>query len=144
MTLFDLDDERRLVAPENLRGTVQYSLFVSLHVDLESVLQATALQIRLELILHVLRQRPAGLARSEQRGVVLLDELVHQRGLGPMLRIPGWVDEWPSAAHRRPLARQAGASLRLTVCRDYVAAKGRHRRDCRQRGGIRIPEHVTF
>lgn len=50
----------------------------------KTVLEAAALQIRLELFLHVSRQRSAGsLARDDERRVVLLDEMIEQRLPGP-------------------------------------------------------------
>ena len=62
----------------------------------KAVLEAAALEIRLELLLHVLRQRPpSGFARRNELGIVPLDELVQQGRLGTVAGIPrrsmnGW------------------------------------------------------
>jgi hypothetical protein len=80
------------------------------------VLEPPALEIRLEFLLHVFRQRPAGgFARGEKCGVMLPDELVEQRLLGPMPRIPRRIDKRRSAPWRRTAIRHPSASLRSTM-----------------------------
>jgi len=60
----------------------------------EAVLEPPALQVRLELRLHMSRERPSGsLPRGEKRRVVLLDEPIKERLLGPVLRVARRVDE---------------------------------------------------
>ena len=50
----------------------------------EAMLEEAAFEIRLEFLLHILRQRPAsGFARGDELGKVPLDERVEQRRLGP-------------------------------------------------------------
>src|SRR5690606_682100 len=79
----------------------------------KAVLEATALQIRRELLLHVLRQRPARrFARRDEFGVVALDELVEQRRLGTVARVPGRIDERRRTRPCSPLACHGLASLR--------------------------------
>src|SRR5690606_24544031 len=60
----------------------------------EALLEPPALQVRLELLLHVARQRLA-LRRSRltEPGIVLGDDLVEQRLFGTMARVARRVDE---------------------------------------------------
>lgn len=61
----------------------------------EALLQPAALQVGLELFLHVVRQRPAGLgAQLTECGIVLLDELIVQRAFRSMPGVAGRTDEW--------------------------------------------------
>jgi hypothetical protein len=61
---------------------------LALHAQ-EAVLEASALQVRLELLLHVFGQRPAGgCTRGEQLRVVLLDEPVEEGLLVAVARSP--------------------------------------------------------
>lgn len=54
----------------------------------EALFQAPALQVGVELLLDVIRQRPAGLgAQLTKRGILLLDEPIQQRGVGPVASI---------------------------------------------------------
>ena len=51
----------------------------------EALLQPAALQIGVELLLHVVWQRPIGRgAQITECRIVLLDQLIEQRGLGPV------------------------------------------------------------
>jgi hypothetical protein len=70
------------------------------------VLEAPALEIRLEFLLHVLRQRPAcGFARGDELGVVPLDE---QR-----CRVRCAVSCLPRASIRRSSRSTSGAAISL-------------------------------
>jgi len=60
----------------------------------EALLRPAALQVDLELLLHMARQRPSGLCTQlAKAGVVLLDKLVQQRRLGPVARVTGRIEE---------------------------------------------------
>jgi len=64
---------------------------LALHAQ-EAVLEASALQVRLELLLYVFGQRPAGgLTLGEQLRVVLLDELEEEGLLGLMSPVSTFV-----------------------------------------------------
>jgi hypothetical protein len=56
----------------------------------KSVLEATALQVGLEFLLHVVRQRPAlpGQVLDERR-IVARDDALEERLLGPVARVAG-------------------------------------------------------
>jgi hypothetical protein len=78
----------------------------------EAVLEPPAFQVPLELPSDIGGQRPACvLAHGEKRRIVLLDELVQQRLLGPVPRIPRRIDERRSSPRGYPLARHGIASL---------------------------------
>src|SRR5687768_1698874 len=100
------------------------------------MLEAPALQIRVELLLYVLREQPAcGFAHGDELGVVPLDELVEQRRLRPVASVARRIDErWRTRAC--PLARHDFASLRwmnaVTLTRSETAIATRisaNRRD---------------
>jgi hypothetical protein len=56
----------------------------------DALLEPTALQVSLELLLNESWKRPAGLgAQFAKRGVVLLDELIQQRGFGSVAGMAG-------------------------------------------------------
>jgi hypothetical protein len=60
----------------------------------EALIQPSALEIRLELLLDEIRQRPVGRgAQLTECGIVLLDELVQQRSFRPMPGIAARIDE---------------------------------------------------
>jgi hypothetical protein len=73
------------------------------------VLEAAALQVGLELLLDVLRQRPAGLGTQfAKRRIVLFDEPIQQRRLRPVASIARWAIEIVdvgSRARRRSSSR---------------------------------------
>jgi hypothetical protein len=78
-----------------------------------AVLDAAALQVRFERLLHVLRQRSAGrFTRRDKLRVVPLDERVQQRRLGAVPHVSGRIDEWRRTPARRALPRHGLASLR--------------------------------
>jgi len=77
------------------------------------VLKVPALQVRLELLLHVSRQRSAGrFAGRDQLRVMPLDELIQQRRLGAVPQVPRRIDKQWSTQALGPLARHGLASLR--------------------------------
>jgi hypothetical protein len=78
----------------------------------EAVLEAAAFQVRLELLLHILRQRPAGgFTLGCELGVVPLDEVIEQRRLEPMASVARRIDErWRTRACTLP--RHGVASVR--------------------------------
>jgi hypothetical protein len=65
----------------------------------EALLQSAALQIGLELLLNVLRQRLAysGSKLTECR-IMLLHQLIEQRGFGSVPAIAGRIEKWRRSA----------------------------------------------
>jgi hypothetical protein len=60
----------------------------------KTVLEQAALEIGVELVFHVARQRaPLGSSPFPEPGIALGYELIEQRRLWPVSRIPGWRDE---------------------------------------------------
>ena len=89
----------------------------------KTVLEAPAFAIRLELLLHVLWQQPAGrLPRGEKRRIVLLDDLIEQRLFRAVLHVARRIDERRRAPRPRTVAWHPLASLRSTMAPKLRAA----------------------
>jgi hypothetical protein len=65
----------------------------------ETVLEATALEVGREFLLHVVRQRPTLPGQEfDERRVVLRDDAVEQRVLGPVARVKRGAPAEPARA----------------------------------------------
>ncbi len=87
----------------------------------EAFFLTAALQVGFELLLDVIRQRPAGFrSQRTKRGIVLLHQLIQQRGFRAMAGVARRIEKW-----RRALSPRSGGG-------------GHDKRPCIDRGRKRL------